>query len=217
MKTSETIGELSVALCKAQGELGHAVKAATNPHFKSRYADLQAIVDASRPILAKHGLAAIHGCESVDGKIVAVECRLIHTSGQWIETSLALQPTKADPQGIGSAITYGRRYTLASIVGIATEDDDGNAASVPAAPPVAQRATPNGTPNGVAGDAKRNFTLMVQQWTGLPMEDVPGAIKKIKSKCGIKTADSTPADVKAMTLWIEEQRKQGGDALVALG
>lgn len=216
MKTSETIGDLSVALCKAQGELGHATKAATNPHFKSRYADLQAIVDASRSILAKHGLAVIHGCESTEGKIVTVTCRLIHTSGQWIESSLALQPTKPDPQGIGSAITYGRRYTLASIVGIATEDDDGNAASVPAAPPVAQRATPTGTPNGVAGDAKRNFTLLVQQWTGLPMEDVPGAIKKIKNKCGIKTADSSPADVKAMTLWIEEQKKKGGDALVAL-
>lgn len=217
MRTSETIGELSVALCKAQGELGHAAKLATNPHFKSRYADLQAIVDASRSVLAKNGLAVIHGCEGADGKTVTVTCRLIHTSGQWIESSLALQPTKPDPQGIGSAITYGRRYTLASIVGIATEDDDGNAASVPAAPPVAQRPTPTGTPNGVAGDAKRNFTLLVQQWTGLPMEDVPGAIKKIKAKCGIKTADSSPADVKAMTLWIEEQKKQGGDALVAIG
>lgn len=214
MKTSEQIGELAAALVKAQGELKHAVKCATNPHFKSSYADLQSIVDVSRPTLAKHGLAVVHGCESADGAVVTVTCRLVHTGGQWMESSLALRPTKPDPQGIGSAITYGRRYTLASIIGVATEDDDGNAASVPAAPPQAQRSA---APKPVASDPRKAFTQTVQQWTGLPMEDIPSAIAKIKKRCGITTAASTEADVAAMAKWVAEQQAKGVDALEAIG
>lgn len=192
-------------MVKVQADIRHAVKDASNPHFKSSYADLQSVTDACRPALVKHGFSVMHGCDSTDGNTVTVTVRLQHTSGEWVESSLTLRPTKADPQGIGSAITYARRYTLASIVGVATEDDDGNAAS---SPPPANRATPtreqNGkpAPNGLVHDPKRELVTKVHRWTGLQMEDIPGVIGKIKAAMDIR-GDATPEQVKAMHEFVD--------------
>jgi hypothetical protein len=207
MRTSESLKEFAPAMVKVQGDIKHAVKDATNPHFKSAYADLQAITEACRPALVKHGFSVMHGCDSADGNTVTVTVRLQHTSGEWVESSLTMRPTKSDPQGIGSAITYARRYTLAAIVGVATEDDDGNAAS---APPSANRATPaketNGkpasVPNGTMHDPKRQLVLKVQKWTGLQTEDVPSVIGKIKTALDIR-GDATPEQVKAMHEFVD--------------
>ncbi len=87
--------------------------------------------DAARQPLAENGLSVVQSI-ATDGPKVTVTTLLMHSSGEWIESELTLTATKFDPQGIGSASTYGRRYSLAAIVGVCQEDDDGEAASRPA-------------------------------------------------------------------------------------
>ena len=128
MRSSETIGKLAEALSKAQGTMKNAIKDSDNPFFKSKYADLASVADACRAELAANGLAVSQLPEMREGKLVLTYV-LMHSSGEWLSGELEMNPVKQDPQGIGSAITYARRYTLAGIAGIATEDDDGNAAS----------------------------------------------------------------------------------------
>jgi len=126
---SESINEIGAALAKAQGELENASKNAVNPHFRSRYSDLAELLNVIRPVLSKHGIA-ITQHPSYDGGHVYVETMLVHSSGQWIRSVISCPVGKADAQGVGSAITYMRRYSSAAAVGISQEDDDGNAASV---------------------------------------------------------------------------------------
>ena len=128
MNISTTIGELAAALSKAQGAMRNAIKDSNNPFFKSKYADLASVTDACRAELSANGLAVVQLPTVRDGKMV-LEYILLHASGEFIGSELEMTPVKSDPQGIGSAITYARRYTLAGIAGVATEDDDGNAAS----------------------------------------------------------------------------------------
>lgn len=125
---SEQIGELAKALAVAQGKITGALKDSSNPFFKSRYADLASVWDACRGPLSENGLAVVQLTESDDAGVY-VATTLAHSSGQWMRSRLRLQPKDATPQGMGSAITYGRRYALAAIVGVAQVDDDGNAAS----------------------------------------------------------------------------------------
>lgn len=131
MRTSEQLAELAAALAKAQRKIKGATRDSSNPFFKSRYADLASTWDACREALSENGLSVVQTCGGDDPEIVCVTTRLLHASGQWIEDTLKLRPVKSDPQGIGSATTYARRYSLAAIVGVAPEDDDGNAASAP--------------------------------------------------------------------------------------
>ena len=129
MNKSESIAELTKALVKVQAELKPAVKDAKNPFFKSNYADINSVWDSCRDLLTENGLAVIQTTAPAEHAVI-VETILAHTSGEWISGELMLPLTKSDAQGVGSAITYGRRYGLAAIVGIvADEDDDGNAAS----------------------------------------------------------------------------------------
>lgn len=129
MNKSESISELTKALVKVQANIKPAVKDANNPFFKSSYADLNSIWDSCRDLLTSNGLAVIQTTAPVENAVV-VETVLAHTSGEWISGELFLPLTKQDAQGVGSAITYGRRYGLAAIVGIVADvDDDGNAAS----------------------------------------------------------------------------------------
>ena len=130
MAASENLNELAAALSKTQAMLQGAVKDAKNDHFKSKYADLASCWDACREALAANGLSVVQLPEG-DGSVVTMTTMLIHTSGQWVSCTGTFKPTKADPQGLGSCITYARRYQLCAIVGISPEDDDGNAASEP--------------------------------------------------------------------------------------
>lgn len=124
------IAELTKALSKAQGAMGFAKKDANNPFYSSKYADLASVWDACREPLSANGLAVIQiSVKPSEPNRVAVDTILSHSSGEWISGVLELTPVKADPQSVGSAITYARRYGLQAIVGIAPEDDDGNAAS----------------------------------------------------------------------------------------
>lgn len=126
---SPSIGKLAEALAKAQGMMSTAKKDSDNPFFGSRYADLAACWEVCRDPLARNGLAIIQTTTPATDGTVRVVSTLAHASGEWIRGELAVRPVKADPQGIGSALTYARRYGLCSLVGIvADEDDDGEAA-----------------------------------------------------------------------------------------
>jgi hypothetical protein len=138
---SEAINELATALAKAQGEMTHAAKDRANPHFKSSYATLASVWEACRGPLSKHGLSVTQLASSEQG-CAAITTILMHSSGQWVQSETRVPTTKNDAQGVGSAITYARRYALSAIVGIAPDDDDddGNGASQRPAPP--RRDTP---------------------------------------------------------------------------
>ncbi len=132
MERSESIAKLAEALAKAQTEIGIAAFDSKNPHFNSKYASLAAVAEAAKP-LAAHGIAVLQPASTrrdEKGVMVVVKTILAHSSGEWIADEIAMKPAQDTPQAIGSALTYGRRYLLASFVGIASdEDDDGNAAS----------------------------------------------------------------------------------------
>jgi hypothetical protein len=125
---SVDIEALAESLCKAQAQIEGAMKDTLNPHFNRKYADLASVWEACRKPLTDNGLSVLQPVRST-GKKVSVTTLLMHKSGQWIDCSLELEAVQNTPQAVGSAITYGRRYGLASMVGIAPEDDDGNAAS----------------------------------------------------------------------------------------
>lgn len=119
---------LSGALVRAFAEIGAAAKDKTNPHFKSKYADISTVIETIKPVLVRHGLAfEQHMQPSEDGVIVETIVR--HSSGDTASFgSLYVPANKRDAQGFGSALTYARRYALVTAFGVPTEDDDGNAA-----------------------------------------------------------------------------------------
>lgn len=127
---SESIKELATALAKAQGQMKPATKSADNPYFKSKYADLPAVWEAARKALADNGLSVVQSTDC-EGDAMYIVTMLCHSSGEWIKGRYPVKPIKADPQSVGSAITYARRYAFCAIVGVTAEDedDDGNLAS----------------------------------------------------------------------------------------
>lgn len=148
--TSDAINELATALSKAQGQMEGAKKDSANPFFRSKYADLASVWDACRRPLFDHGLSVVqfptteyqgtpepYEWTSKTGEtrhgvrvtcVVGVTTRLLHASGQWMEERVSTMLPTGDPQAVGSAITYLRRYSLQSVCGIAPEDDDGEGA-----------------------------------------------------------------------------------------
>lgn len=133
MCRSESIGKLTEALSKAQSVLEGALTDSDNPFFKSKYADLASVWKACRKPLTDNGLAVMQTTYPIpeNPELIGLETVLSHVSGEWITGNLVMKPVKNDPQAIGSCITYMRRYSLAAIVGVSPEDDDGNAASAP--------------------------------------------------------------------------------------
>lgn len=127
MHKSESIAALSAALAKAQAEIENASKTANNPHFKSKYADLAEVLNTVRPVMSRHGIAIVQ-MPSFESGLASVETLMTHSSGEWISNICSAPVSKQDAQGVGSAITYLRRYSLAAFAGIAQEDDDANAA-----------------------------------------------------------------------------------------
>ena len=128
MRQSDDLDQLFTALALAQGEIEDATKDSTNPHFKSRYADLASVRAAYRGSFSKHGLALVQ-LSTTNGARVSVQTILSHKSGQFIAETLDASAAANTPQAIGSTITYLRRYSAMGFAGIAPDDDDGNAAS----------------------------------------------------------------------------------------
>lgn len=120
--------EISAAMARAFAQIEGAVKGKTNPAFRSKYADLAAVVDAIKPALAEHGLWFRQLTHHADGG-VCVETVIHHASGESLACGPLFVPaSKQDAQGFGSALTYCRRYSLMAAFGVPAEDDDGNAA-----------------------------------------------------------------------------------------
>ena len=130
MEKSEHINELAAALAKAQAVMKPAKMDSVNPFLKNKYADLGAVIEASRKPLADNGLA-VSQMVSTDGDVITLETVLIHASGQWMQSRMSIQADQSKgmsfAQSVGAVITYMRRYSYSAIVGIyADEDTDGN-------------------------------------------------------------------------------------------
>lgn len=128
MEKSDSITELAAALAKAQGDMKGALKDSSNPFYKSKYSDLASVWHAIGAPFSKNGLSVVQTTDETE-KGTILKTMLLHSSGEWMMGSILVKPVKADPQGLGSALTYYRRYALAAIAGVYSEDDDGNAAS----------------------------------------------------------------------------------------
>ena len=137
MKQSETLTKIAPALVAALSEMRGALKDSKNPHFRNDYASLESVIEAAKPVLAAHGLAFMQGLGEYVGGAMTVSTRIIHESGEWIESDFQMPVGKADPQGTASASTYARRYSLMGILGLPALDDDGEAAMPRNAPKVA--------------------------------------------------------------------------------
>jgi len=162
VKHSDSIAKLAPALVAVQNDLKAILRDSVNPHFHNQYASLDTIIDSVRPALAKHQLCLVQGASSPvsddAGRVsaFAVETMLIHASGEWLSNAAILPLAKIDPQGAGGAITYGRRYGIAALLALATEeDDDGNTASgrPAAATPRAAAAPTESRSNGKSAPA----------------------------------------------------------------
>lgn len=149
---TEQIEKLVMALAKAQSEIEGAAKTGENPHFKSRYADLASVRSAMSAPFAKYEIATYQRCCSVEGELRLVT-RIMHKD-QWIEDDgIPLLMVKHDMQGLGSAMTYARRYGLMAAAGIAPEDDDGNKA-VGDGPSMPIKSVKRGTARADTGPAE---------------------------------------------------------------
>jgi hypothetical protein len=177
--------QLATALVKAQKAFGPALKTNTNPHFKSKYADLSACVEAVIDALHANGIALIQRNVPTESG-VCIETVFVHESGEMLSSGpLHVPAAKQDPQGYGSALTYARRYSLMAACGIAPEDDDGNAGTKAAQdqrkpqrkepdkndPEVIKKAVASGKAADVAAYlATLNQPALDVIWTKLPTE-----------------------------------------------
>lgn len=163
MKHSESMKFIAPALLKAQRAISFSAKDSSNPHFKSKYADLPAVVDAVKPALNNAGIIYIQtGSPAEDGKL-HLTTTLMHESGEWLGDTLVMPLPKQDSQGYGSAMTYARRYALATITGVYQNDDDGNAASgYEARTASAQPMTDQPNPNEGGEETKADVMIVAQ-------------------------------------------------------
>lgn len=188
MKTSESQTKFAPAFLAAQQAITFASKDATNPHFKNKYADLPAVVDAIKPALNEAGISYIQSPSPSDDGKLHLTTRLLHESGEWLEDTLVMPLPKQDPQGYGSAMTYARRYALAAITGLYQDDDDGNAGSG-----VTDRTTSN----------KQNVATRV---SGKKGDDAPADALDMAIIEQMNGADSVPDLVKIMNGLTKEQK-----------
>lgn len=187
METSPTIGNIATALSAAQGAIKPAVFNKTNPHFKSRYADLTSVIETSRKPLSDNGLAVVQSVTSDDLRVI-VETWLTHKSGEFFKAQTVLKASKADPQGVGSAMTYAKRYAWCAMLGIsADDDDDANGAS---GPPSQRPVDAKPTTQSKASDFKR----LAGEWAGVNAEDHGISARQACAKLGVTNTKEVPAD-----------------------
>lgn len=157
MTHSEELTNIAAALVAVQVEIENPHKTSENPHYRSKYADLTEIINTVRPVLSSHGIAIVQSPGMQNG-MASVETILLHISGEWIRGCASSPISKNDPQGVGSAITYLRRYSLAALLGLGQEDDDGNAASRTAAEE-GKASDQSSRRSGKKGESTEPFTL----------------------------------------------------------
>lgn len=216
MNKSDSIAALAAALAKAQGEMENASKNSQNPHFKSKYADLAEILNTVRPVLSKHGLAVTQ-FPAFESGTAHVETILTHASGEWMSGTCSAPVQKSDPQGVGSALTYLRRYSLAAVCGLAQEDDDANAASKgpkqsAQAPTVAPKPAPAPTsapaqPVKHAPATKATLAALASYYVNdsaeVMLDDINEMI--VKAKPGAQRIDDLKDLTEAQAQWLIKQ------------
>ena len=165
MKTSDSIKQIAEALVSAQKEIKFAAKDSTNPHFKSKYANINSVIEAVKAPLNNNNIAILQSLSPSDDNKLHLTTRLIHSSGEWIEDTAVCPIQKQDPQGLGSAISYIRRYSISSLCALYADDDDGQSAALNAADYL-QRITQSqsleelqSNYNFVMGEVKNDRTL----------------------------------------------------------
>lgn len=179
---------IASAIVKAQRAFGPALKTSSNPHFRSKYADLSACVEAVIDALNENGIALLQQTHECDNGVI-VETVFVHESGETLSAGkLHVPAAKNDPQGYGSALTYARRYSLMAACGIAPEDDDGNAASqaprqatqqrqpAKAASKAAASAPAVSGPEMLTQEEAANITALAEE-VGKPVADICKAYK----------------------------------------
>ena len=193
---SETIKSLMAAMLKVQGAVSGVAKDSKNPHFKNSYASLEAVVDAIRPACQKNGLVVMQAPGEYASGVQTVETMIAHSeSGEWIKSAVMLPVAKQDPQGAGSAITYGERYSLMALFNLPPVDDDGEAASRRPEPQVVTKLpseserladglimTINSAQNEGDLDDIRNDAEFKQKLNSLPLADKARVIGHGKRK-----------------------------------
>lgn len=175
-RTSESTATLFAAMSAAQAAMESAKKDAINPHFQSKYADLASVWDAAREPLTKNGLTVIQ-IPSAVGPVATITTILAHKGGEWISGDLSITSDKNTAQGLGSAITYARRYALAAFLGIAPEDDDGNAASGDRSAQAPKRLNPS---------QEKIAERKIEELKGKPKMDRSQAFAQMKERLGDK-------------------------------
>jgi hypothetical protein len=203
MKMSDSIAELAQALAKAQGQIDAASKGAVNPHFKSRYADLNALREAIREPLAVNDLSVVQFPRLSDRE-VEVETMVMHKSGEFVSETLRMPVGQMTAQAVGSALTYCRRYSLSAILNLAAEDDDGNAASqaAPVQTP-AKKAMPKADltnlVNAAAAEAVKGTPALTTWWKSLAKDQrdqfTSEAIADLKKMAQDADKETTNEDV----------------------
>ena len=190
------LNELATALAAAQAEMQNPRFDKTNPGFRSKYASLAAVRDAVIPVLARHGIAVIQNLTTTDGGI-ACTTMLLHKSGQSLLSTLPMPSAKQDAQGLGSAATYARRYSLMAMAGVVgDDDDDGNAAVAPPHPAMAGQApSPDYSVQRKALEHCATLPTLQQTWKALSAAE-RRALSDVKDrvKAQIEMADAAAAD-----------------------
>jgi hypothetical protein len=201
--SSETTATLCAALVAAQGALKPIAKDGNNPAFRSRYATLDGIMETVRPALAAQGLAVVQGVVHPEtgegGRLVGimVETRLVHTSGEWLASVVPVPVAKGDAHGLGSALSYGRRYGLSALLALSTdEDDDGNAAAK--APPAKPTAKP-------APAAPAPGQRLHDRVPGTPPEAMSLSKAETVELRGQRLVDMSPDRLDKVRTWAEEK------------
>ena len=202
-----TENSINAALAKAQAEMGKAIRSVSNPHLKSKYADLASVMAACVPALNAHGIAVIQPTVD-DGDRWFVETIFLHEGGEQLSCRVPLIVAKNDMQGYGSAVTYARRYGLMCMAGVAPEDDDG-AAAVKNAPPPRQQSTPapTGPTNAAIQKAiaflgvSENLDALKDDWIALgkELQAVPAVLnaKNARKQALMGSTDEVPGDLAA--------------------
>ena len=197
---SDTIGELALALSSLQTAMKPAAENSVNPHFKSKYADLASCWDAVRPHLK---CLSITQSVASSGKTVEITTLLIHSSGEWLSSTLALEARDPSPQATGSAITYGRRYGFCAALGISSGDDDGEAAQpsrpAPTPRPTAPTVQPQPLPADRRAKALEAFNEQIQSCK--QNNKNPRDLLGMEFKASSKTADELFAAALQLKEW----------------
>lgn len=205
MKTSDQLDKIAPALLAAQKAVTHALKDSTNPHYRSKYADVSAVIGAVKDPLNANGISFVQSpSPSEDGRL-HLTTRLLHTSGQWIEDTAVCPLPKADPQGFGSALTYLRRYSLGAIMGVPAEDDDGEGAR-----PVSQKPEPAATkvqsvppPQPLSKDTEKQLRFLATAPKTREM------VEKVMTAKGYSDIAEFPEEGAVKTIqWINDEMKK---------